>query len=218
MVFDIDGTLTDSVEVHQEAFKKAIKEIGLSETGPSFSEYLHHTDSYIVRTLYESTTGKPFDEPTKILFEDILYREICKNDTREIEGAADFLKHLSHNTEFGVCFATGSLLKPAVWKLRQAGIDFEPSLLVTANHFEERENIVLKAIENAGEFYAAANFERIISWGDGLWDLKTAGLLALEFIGIGEKHKELLRQNGAVQLFTDFKQVNVEGLKESRKF
>jgi phosphoglycolate phosphatase-like HAD superfamily hydrolase len=66
----------------------------------------------------------------------------------------------------------------------------------------------LKAIENAKELYNINQFERIISVGDGLWDLTTAVRLGVEFIGIGNSNKAILLKNGMNHFFEnliDFK-------------
>jgi hypothetical protein len=40
------------------------------------------------------------------------------------------IKDLESKTNFGICFATGSFIKPATLKLDKAGIDFEPNQIV----------------------------------------------------------------------------------------
>ncbi len=113
------------------------------------------------------------------------------------------LKNLENIPDIAICFATGSLLKPAKYKLNSIGINYSTQQLVASNQIFEREQIVLKAIENAKKFYNVDNFRRIISVGDGLWDLKTAQNLGIEFIGIGNMHKEVLFENGMQRHFED---------------
>nr|WP_162902859.1 HAD family hydrolase [Taibaiella koreensis] len=97
----------------------------------------------------------------------------------------------------GLCYATGSLRQPAVYKLEQSGIGFDPLQLSASNNIEEREQIVLQAIAQAKVFFRQDHFERIIAVGDGLWDLAAARNLGLEFIGVGRQHRELLLSQGA---------------------
>jgi len=47
LIFDIDGTLTDSVPVHQTGFRNALKNSGITDYDNNFSGYKHHTDSFI---------------------------------------------------------------------------------------------------------------------------------------------------------------------------
>ena len=85
--------------------------------------------------------------------------EINPNEIKEISGAKQMIKDIESKTNFGICFATGSLLKPATLKLDKAGIDFEPIQIVASNEMEEREEIIKKAIHNARIFYKVEKFK-----------------------------------------------------------
>lgn len=212
IVFDIDGTLTDTVDIHQNAFKKSLRLIGVERFDDAFGTYKHHTDSYIAKVIFENNTNKPFDKSTLDLFEEHLVAEINPNEIKEISGAKKMIKDLENKTNFGICFATGSLLKPATLKLDKAGIDFDPMQIVASNEMEEREEIIKKAIDNAHSFYKVEKFDRIISFGDGIWDLRAAQNLSLEFVGIGNKHKETLTENGMKKHYPDFMDLKWEEL------
>ena len=58
-IFDIDGTLTDSVKILQSAFVKALNNFGLYDFDTNWSSYKHHTDSYIFKTIFEAQLKKP---------------------------------------------------------------------------------------------------------------------------------------------------------------
>lgn len=115
---------------------------------------------------------------------------------QEIKGAKQFVAHIEQETTFGVCYATGSMHRPAAFKLEKIGIGFDPLQLVASNHSEERAAIVQAAIRNAGSYYGTAQFDRIIAFGDGIWDLKTAQQLAIGFVGIGDKNKAIMEAAG----------------------
>lgn len=201
IVFDIDGTLTNSVQPHQQAFIKALQQIGVKNIDSNFSEYKHHTDSYIAKVIYENDLKQEFYTSKLIEFEHYLMKNISRYDISEIAGAKNLIEHLNLETSCAVCYATGSLLQPALFKLNSVNIQFPKQLLVASNHIMEREKIVQQAIENAKNFYQADSFDRIISVGDGLWDLKTANNLAIEFIGIGTTNKRKLLDNGMLNHF-----------------
>lgn len=204
IVFDIDGTLTESVEIHQNAFVKSLQHIGVNQFNKQFGTYTHHTDLHIAKVIYETATNKKFNEETATLFENSLLQQMAAVEVKEIQGAKNFIEYIENHTAFGTCFATGSMYLPAKYKLDQAGIKFNPELLVASNQLEEREKIVEKAIAQALKHYKVAKFNRIISFGDGLWDLRTAQNLSLEFIGIGTKNSEVLYQNGMQKHYPDF--------------
>lgn len=204
IVFDIDGTLTDSVAPHQASFVAALKQMGIGEIDTNFKSYRHHTDMHIARVIYEKDQARAFDEERQNQFERLLFESICLAPLGEIPGALSMIRILESLPEIGICYATGSLRQPAVYKLQQAGIDFDPLQLSASNGMEEREQVVLQAITQARTFYGQDHFERTIAVGDGLWDLVTARNLGLEFIGIGLSNRELLLREGAALHLADW--------------
>ena len=210
IVFDIDGTLTDSVTQHQKAFTETLFEIGVSEINAEYKSFKHHTDSFIAKEIYEDNQNKTFSKDKFLQFENGLSERIKLINFNEIKGAKELVDKLQKETEFGVCYATGSLRKPAEHKLKSIGIEFKEWQLVASDNIYERENIVEKAIKNSSENYDVKTFERIISVGDGLWDLLTAENLKLEFIGVGKKNRELLIQEGAITVLEDFTEFEIK--------
>lgn len=217
VVFDIDGTVTDSVHIHQEAFIKSLLKLGVPrhqpEDQPQLNSFKHHTDSYIAKTIIETYTDLTFDQKLLQEFERELYGDIKKHVIVEIKGALKFIQYLQSKTNFGICFATGSLLQPAIHKLNAIGLQFEESLLVGANDLWERESIIQQAINQAKSYYDQNDFKTIISIGDGIWDLKAAQNLNLEFIGIGTQYKANFIQNDVRYLADDFSEFNKPDIK-----
>ena len=61
-----------------------------------------------------------------------------------------------------------------------------------------RESIVRAAIERAKAQYRVRHFERIVSVGDAVWDVRAARRLQLPFVGVGTGQRAvLLREEGA---------------------
>ncbi len=218
IVFDIDGTLTDSVEMYHKIFKISLEQMGIKEFNAYFNGYKHHTDSYMSKEIYELATSSEFSIEKLEEFENRMFENIQKEGKiEEISNALKIVDYLENETEYGVCFATGSLLKTAEYKLNQIGVNFSPKQLVASNTIFDREGIVSKAITQAKEFYQLSDFKQIISIGDGIWDLKTARNLNLDFIGIGEKNKDLLINNGAKVYLNDFINFELDLINEQLK-
>ncbi|MFY0603090.1 MAG: HAD family hydrolase [Flavobacteriaceae bacterium] len=199
IVFDIDDTLTKSEDQHQTAYVNTMLHFGITDIDMNWKDYTHHTDSYILKENYERNKNNAFDFTFIPSFENKMTQSILSlPETKEIPGAKEIVKFFTNETDYGVCFATGSLLKPAFVKLQQAEIPFLPELVVASNTMYEREKIVKNAIDKAKYFYKVDTFENIISIGDGIWDLKTARNLGLHFLGIREKN------------LVDFQQENIK--------
>ncbi len=203
IIFDIDGTLTDSVALYHKVVIDALKLMGISNIDTDFYHYKYHTDSYTLKVNYENWFQKPYHKDLLAEFEEILYQELLKYPpVQEIIGAKNCIAQLQ-KAGFSIAFATGSLPKPAMLKLEQCKIWFDPQVLTTSEISFDRETFVLQAIENAKQFYKVNHFDGIYSVGDGIWDLQTAQKLHLNFIGIGTKQKTKLKELGCLTHFDD---------------
>jgi len=209
LIFDIDDTLTQTAAIHIQAFIKSLNELGVEKMDTNFGEYLHHTDSYVSKTIYEKEMWQPFSEQKKAQFEKLLSNKMAEEQINETPGASHFIKQASKNTSIAICFATGSLRRPAIQKLQSIGVDFDDQLLVASDRLLKRESIVKKAIEQAKGYYGVSHFDRIISIGDGLWDLKAANNLKVEFVGVGLKNKSALMEQGCTKHLDDFRNVSL---------
>jgi phosphoglycolate phosphatase-like HAD superfamily hydrolase len=212
IIFDIDGTLTDSVVVHQQAFTESLEELGVVKIDSNYGEYKHHTDSFIAKTIYENYFDKEFDNKILNLFEDKVYNKISKTTIIEIPGAIELLRKLELDPKFDFCFATGSLEKPAIYKLKSLGVSYHSDRLVCSNELYSRDDIVNKALDKSKKHFAQENYYKIVSIGDGLWDLKTANNLGLDFIGIGKKNKRILLDNGCINYIDDLRELELSEL------
>lgn len=204
-IFDIDGTLTNSVRIHQLAFVNALEELGFAGFDTNWNNYKHHTDSYIFDAIFQHQYKKESTKRDVEQFESTLNnhisKEVCTTPIHEIKAAAYFLQQLIQYSEFDIVFATGSLLKPAIQKLSLANISINDNLISAANEIFSREELVLDAIGKAKNYYCKNSYEKIISFGDGLWDFTTANNLNIDFIGIGNSR---LLEYGIAHFFSDF--------------
>ena len=201
VVFDIDGTITDTVGLHHESFIAALQHMGVRHIDTNFNAYKHHTDSYIAKVNYDKQMPDIFDEKRISELEHLLLQNIANTKQEQgiqaIKGAVDALTYLEKYTEYGVSFATGSLWKPASYKLTSIGITVNPNLITASNRIMDRDMIVRTSINQAKLYYNRNTFEKVVSVGDGLWDWVTAQNLGLEFIGVGAKNKKTLVDHGS---------------------
>ncbi len=213
LIFDIDGTLLKSETLHQAAFTKAMRAVGISDINTDWPSYRHHTDSFIFKENYVRSKKKIPDNASLEHFEEEMMRQLDHTaEVNEIKGARDFLTALAFR-EFAVCFATGSLRKPALYKLQKAGFSFREEVLATSNQHLSREAIVNHAIARAKRFYGQEKFGTMLSFGDGAWDLETAKNLDLSFVCVGPQAKGLLSQ-GADHHIRDFTGLSVDVLEK----
>lgn len=203
VVFDIDGTLTDSLSLYHKAVIKSLHLMGIKEVDTNFFTYKYHTDSYTVKCNYENYFKKTYTPDLLDQFENIIISELEKHPpVKEIKGAKTCVEQLLNNG-FSVAFATGSLPKPAILKLQQCDIWFDKDLLATSKISFSREPFVQASIAMAKNYFKTQSFDQIYSVGDGIWDMKTAQRLHLDFIGIGTRNKDALIGMGCKNHFDD---------------
>ncbi|WGH75004.1 HAD family hydrolase [Tenacibaculum tangerinum] len=215
IVFDIDDTLTKSEHQHQKAYVQAMKSFGITKINQDWKSYKNMTDSYILKKNYETNFKKKFSFSFIPAFEEKMttfLREMPK--TKEINGARNSVDFFMKETDYAICFATGSLLQPALLKLEQAGINFVPNLVETSNNLFTREEIVHAAIQKAKSYFQVKEFKNIISVGDGIWDARTAKNLGVHFLGIGNKNVSDFKEEGIQSHIEDWTKFNFEKVKK----
>ncbi len=214
VVFDIDGTLTDSVAIHQQCFYQTLSRFNFTRIDENWSGYAHHTDSYIFVENYLTNYGAyPDSEDFRdvdVCLHQFMEQAVAQKHINLLPGAGRFVHQLEDDTDYALVYATGSMRKAAELKLADAGLQVDNRLLASASEFCQRENIVRNAIERAQRHYAVNHFDKITVLGDGVWDLLTARNLGLDFIGIGSGEQAArLHREGASHVVADFQNNDV---------
>ncbi|WP_369790447.1 HAD family hydrolase [Rouxiella sp. WC2420] len=212
VVFDIDGTLTDSIPQHQIAFENALRSFNFPALRTDWANYLHHTDSAIFVQAWAEAKFTSLSDLAELETRYIreLDQQLAKKPFAEIAGAASFI-HWLNEQGWKVVYATGSLRYGAEKKLAALDIDLRDAILVTASEYQIREDLLINAIKQATEKYSLPAGQKIISIGDGVWDLKTAENLDVAFIGIGVGAKAKLLTDLGATVFTDFNELRKQG-------
>jgi phosphoglycolate phosphatase-like HAD superfamily hydrolase len=216
VIFDIDGTLTDSVPTHHDCFTKGLTALGVERKKDGFGDYKHHTDRYIFRAIYEENHGTlPSEEIVDQFYEQVeaFYEVVTKQKPlQEIAGATQFLEALTR-AEIPFVFATGSIWDPALRKLSLFEIDGVEERLASSDRIDSREGIVNESIRKACAYYGRPDFKTKVVLGDGKWDLVTGRNLGFPFIGIGANEVlKALMTEAPEALWPDFQNRTVEDM------
>jgi phosphoglycolate phosphatase-like HAD superfamily hydrolase len=214
-VFDIDGTLTATNAVDDECFRSAVAEaLSLDATLLEWHDAPHVTDSSIVHWLWvRHRSAAP--EPSHLVkfrerFVRLLQAQLDAAPHRfcAIAGATGLFAHL-RSAGWTVALATGGWGVSAQLKLQAAGLWLADVPLACADDAHTREEIVQLAHRRARERSerSGAEFERVVSVGDGVWDVHTARNLGIPFVGVAPPEKAArLREAGATTLLPDLQQ------------
>ena len=212
VIFDIDGTLTDTNEVDETGFAEAVtREFGLTGFSTDWSDYEHCVDRFIVGELVRRHLERKVSpeelERFQSTFLSILRDEYARAPEKftPIVGAAELLTRLRADSQPGIALATGGYRLTARFKLERAGLEVADLPLASADDGLARDEIIGAALARARSAYGVEQFARVVSVGDGLWDLGTARLLKMPFVGIaGGLRAERLRAAGADVVLVDF--------------
>jgi len=204
VVFDVDGTLTNTNVVDGEYYWRAVCEVlGIAGEQPDWSDFRHVTDAGIaaelcIRNFGREVSGEEIDSIGARLA-DLLEPALAIEDrvALQIPGAAEILSILNNFSEFAVALATGGLRSSAELKLRYAGLPFTALPFASSTDAPSRAEILQIAAGRAAQKHAK-QFQSFTYIGDGLCDIRAARELGWRFIGIGSGEQAArLREAGA---------------------
>lgn len=203
-IFDIDGTLTKTNEIDNKCFVKAFADSHqITNIETNWTKYKHVTDSGISLEILEKRLGRTPNKQDFDKFKSNFIKRLNEFAAKdeglfaEIKNAKAMLEKLKLEKNWAITFATGCFLDSAKLKLLMAKINVEDFPIATADDAISREEILQIAIEKSLKHFQQPNFEKIVSIGDGLWDVRTAKNLDLDFIGVSnDQNAEKLRKEG----------------------
>lgn len=193
VIFDIDGTLTQSTEFDSLCFKSAVLEHVDVVFKDDWGEYKHVTDSGILNEIIDSHGFQEHEceltSKIKSTFISNIENHLKCNPVEQVPGANNFLAKLTEIQDVSVAIATGCWGETAELKLKSAGIDYQNFPLCSANDGLSRIDIMKSARAKAGN-----KTEQSISYfGDASWDKSACEELGWNFILVGNQTSHFQR-------------------------
>ena len=211
-VFDIDGTLTDTVAVDARCYAEALETVLGIPTRRVAEEWRHYrniTDSGIAaeaveRHLRRDVTEDEIDRLEAVFVEMLI--EAFDGEPyscRPVPGAVEFIGELGESEDWDVALATGGFRQSALLKLARAGFD-PPAILATCGDATSRQDIVRAAL-SAVEGSTERPIDSQVLVGDGVWDVEASFRLGVPCVGVARGGVgEALLGRGAVAVLEDF--------------
>lgn len=188
VIFDIDGTLTQTNCVDSECFIRTVREVlGVEEFETDWSQYQFVTESGVAQEISQRYCDRPMSGSLTKAFNEHLaacLREQPVSSFLEVPGAVEFVKFLVNSPDYAVAFATGAHEASARHKLTTAGFEIEDLPLASSSDAVVREHIMLHALDRAAQKHGVV-FSEVTYFGDASWDVEATANLGWRLIGIG---------------------------------
>lgn len=223
-IFDVDGTLLDNVASEDTCFTQALSEVMFLPTlDDDWASYRHVSDAGIATEAYQRVFGgaPTLDllDATIVRFVELLTHAHETEHISQVPGAARLLTALPQRG-WAVAIATGAWHRAAAFKLLAASLPWDNVPIATAEDGPARTDIVQRARSRAQALHHGTPFERVVSIGDGVWDIQAARELGLPFVGVGFGARACrLRAAGASITIADFADLasTVSALEQARE-
>lgn len=210
ILFDIDGTLTDTKQVEDKCFFRAFELVfGLDIRQQQWADLKNVTDWGITEELIQKAFKR---NPTQAEYDQMrntFVKELEKERARdseqfqEVKGAKVFFDFLKNQADYHLGIATGSWEASARLKLNTIGIALHQIAFSNSDYHKSREAITRHTMEQLKNKIDVPT-EQIIYFGDGVWDFKTCQNLGIRFIGIDIEGDGKLEALGATAVFRDY--------------
>lgn len=202
LLFDIDGTLTDTSEDDGRLFLQALRETaGVTEAPADWESFTEVTAPAIARELIARKEGRRAREGE-------VYRvreadasgwkealETGRVAVRPMPGAAALLAEARARPGFYTAIVTGAWGPPALAKLQASGLPVDGMVLVSADDAETRKGILNTAAILAAAERGIPGFSAVVAVGDGVWDARAARAAGAAFVGVTADPAKALRMS-----------------------
>src|SRR4029077_20517229 len=130
VMFDIDGTLTETMKVDEECFVRSFKDVfGFADIDTDWSHYPHTTDSGIFHDVFAARIGRSQTAQEVSQFRQhfiqLLAAASSQSPFTAVAGADRLLSRLARGGSHGVSLATGGGRYPPRLKMASAGMCFD---------------------------------------------------------------------------------------------
>ena len=206
VMFDIDGTLTNTYVSDENEFVRAIQEVlGLSSINTDWASYRHVTSEGVLNEIARARLGRPVSRAESQAVQRRLVELLSGPRIVEIPGAGAFLRRLL-DLGYAVSLASGDWEYSGRHKLAAASLPVDGLPAAFCDSADARTEIMRHSQRRALRHYRCERFEHIVYIGDAGWDVRASEELGWGFVGIESgPAPSRLRALGARHVFADYR-------------
>ena len=204
-LFDLDGTLVDSVYQHVLAWKEALDREGVELSVWRIHRKIGMSGGLFANMLLRETKLEITDERLERLRQwhaDAFNRQHTQGSVRPLPGARELLAYLTEQ-QIPWAIATSGRMETAAHNLKALGVDPSKVPVVTRDqvrHAKPDPDLFLAAAARLG-----VDIHQSLVVGDSVWDMlaaQRARALGVGLLSGGYGHTEL-QQSGAFRVYDD---------------
>ncbi len=207
IIFDIDGTILDSVDEDDKCFIQTFADLYQLDLGAvAWNDFKHVTDAWMTTTIFKQyfDRGPSAEELNQMKTRYYQLLNGVKHKFKAVRNALHFIEDLHARRDCIIGFATGGWGANAMLKCSSVGLDLERFIFKTSSDHYDRGRIVDLVVQEAQVKHKLKGFDSITYFGDGLWDYRTTQMLGINFMGVDIHGNGKLAQVGVKQVIRDY--------------
>ncbi len=191
VLFDIDGTLVDAMDIENEFYPKAVSEtLGIQGFSTDWESYPNPSDPGIVRSVVEKefnreTTAEELQKCEEC-FANYVYQN--RREYFPIKGALELYHYFINDPTITVGIVTAAWRKVALLKLEHSCFEIGKTLLLTSSEYEDKYDAIVAAHKELS--ISPDSSQKRLYIGDSTSDCRDAIKAGFKFLGVGKKWTE----------------------------
>lgn len=187
-MFDVDGTLVQSMDFDPAIFAAIVEEELGSPVNRNWSQYKNVTDSGILSEIIDtqglSNHRAEIENRVKQKFAIRIEKHLSNKPAQQVKGAGSFLSQLVSERSICVSIATGGWRETTELKLKSAGL-FIPEIPIatSSDHHSRTEIMRISKDKSDSDIEIPCTY-----FGDALWDKIACEELGYNFVLVGSEN------------------------------
>jgi HAD superfamily hydrolase (TIGR01509 family) len=211
IIFDLDGTLVDSLPYHHESWRIFFKNNNLEEH--DFSEVLKEYKGGGTLELMTSVFGDMYtkDELKKMTDDkEIIFRDIYKSKIYPIEGLKQFLDNLKENN-ISLAIGSNAIRKNVIMTIEELSLTNYFSSIICGDEVSRGKpdpEMFVKTLSNLN-----VSRDECIIFEDSIEGVKAAKNAHIKVIGVtSSQSSEKLKSVGAFKTIDDYTKISLDNI------